>query len=294
MVNFYIPDFVNNAVAICLLADLMEGCPQWFYEDSRISAAYGSFGSCIWNGGRVFLARNDSRDMEKIIKSFNDRNIAVRYTFTNPLIEEKHLNDTFGNLCLELANNGMNEVIVNVPILEQYIRENYPNFRLISSTTKCINTLDGLKNELEKDYYLVVADSVWNNTDELFALENKEKIELIINHACRDNCPMRKVHYNDIGNSVLNFRSSSFVCPNKVYEATFNDLKAHKNFISIEDIHGRYKEAGFHHMKMDGRSFTPNTLVENLAYYLVKPEFQEKVKSILFKEVYNKLNLTSY
>ena len=61
MVNFYLPDFVNNAVAICLLSDLMEGCPQWFYEDAKISAAYGSFGSCIWSGGRTFLARNYSR-----------------------------------------------------------------------------------------------------------------------------------------------------------------------------------------------------------------------------------------
>lgn len=288
MVNFYLPDFVNNAPAYCLLSDLMAGCPDRFYEGAKISAAYGCFGSCIWAGGRSFLAKNDSKEMVKIIEALNSRGIAVRYTFTNPLLEEKHLNDTFANLCLELANNGKNEVLVNVPVLEQYIRENYPNFKVISSTTKCINTLEGLKAELEKDYYLVVADSMWNNTDELFSLEKKDKIELIVNHGCKDDCPLRKAHYIETGRSVLNFTDSEFVCPNLSYRFTLGDLMKHKNFITVEDVYGRYPQAGFHHMKLDGRHFSHENLLDNLVYYLVKPEFHEWVKNILNKEVFSK------
>lgn len=285
MVNFYLPNFVNNAPCICFLADLLEHCPSWFYEDAKISAAYGSFGSCIWNGGRTFLDRNDSREMAKIIKAFNDRNISVRYTFTNPLLEEKHLNDTFSNLCLELANNGMNEVIVNSPLLEQYIRENYPDFRLISSTTKCISTIEGLADELKKDYYLVVADSVWNNTEELFAMENKDRIEIIPDHTCEDNCPRRRAHYEDTGRCMLTFRDSEFKCPNITFN--FEDLKKHKNFITAEDVYGKYQQAGFHHMKLDGRSFTPANIVDSFVYYLVKPEFHDKLKAIIYKEIYH-------
>lgn len=286
MVNFYLPDFVNNAGGIIFLSDLMTHCPMWFYEDAKISAAYGSFGSCIWNGGRTFHARNDSRAMARLIEEYNKRGISVRYTFTNPLIEEKHLNDTFSNLCLELSNNGQNEVIVNSPVLEQYIRENYPNFRLISSTTKCIDTLDGLREELKKDYYLVVADSVWNNTDELFALENKEKIELIPDHTCQDNCPRRRAHYEDTGRCMLTFRDTEFQCYNIKFD--FPDLQKHHNFISADDVYGKYQRAGFQHMKLDGRSFTPKNTVESFVYYLVKPEYHEKLKAILYKEIYNK------
>lgn len=286
MVNFYLPNFVNNSACICYLSDLMEHCPALFYEDAKISAAYGSFGSCIWNGGRTFLDRNDSRAMARLIEQYNKRGISVRYTFTNPLIEEKHLNDTFSNLCLELANNGQNEVIVNSPILEQYIRENYPNFRLISSTTKCISTLEGLREEMNKDYYLVVADSVWNNTDELFAMDHKDRIELIPDHTCEDNCPRRRAHYEDTGRCMLTFRDSEFICPNIKFD--FVDLRKHKNFISAEDVYGKYQSAGFHHMKLDGRSFVPKNIVESFVYYLAKPEYHERLIATLFEQIYKK------
>ncbi|MCQ2520606.1 MAG: hypothetical protein MJ107_08765 [Lachnospiraceae bacterium] len=288
MLNYYFPDFVSNGVLICFLSDLMNYRPEWFYEDAKISAAYGSFGSCIWNGGRTFLARNDSREMRKLIEEYNKRGISVRYTFTNPLIEEKHLGDTFSNLCLEISNNGMNEAIVNTPVLEQYIREKYPNFRLISSTTKCISTIEGLKEELKKDYYLVVADSVWNNTDELFALEPDERsrVELIIDHTCEDNCPRRRAHYLDTGKCMLEFRNSEFVCMNINFK--FAELQKRKNFISADAIYTKYKDAGFKHFKMDGRCFSTENLVESVVYYLVKPEHQDRLRKIIYKDVYKK------
>ena len=264
----------------------MEHCPKWFDEDAKISAAYGCFGSCIWNGGRVFLDRNDSRQMTRLIEEYNSRGIAVRYTFTNPILEEKHLNDTFSNLCLEISNNGKNEIIVNSPILEQYIRENYPNFKLISSTTKCIDTLDGLREELKKDYYLVVADSVWNNTDELFAMEDKGRIELITDHTCQDNCPRRRAHYLDTGRCMLTFKASEFQCVNP--GLNFTDYMSHSNFITADSLYTRYKEAGFQHFKLDGRSFTVPNIVDSFVYYLVKPEYHDLLKGIIYKEIYNR------
>lgn len=287
MINFYMPDFVNNAGIICFLADMMKQAPQWFYEDAKISAAYGCFGSCIWNGGRSFLAKNDSREMAKLIEEYNKRGIAVRYTFTNPLIEEKHLNDTFSNLCLKLADNGMNEVIVNTKCLEDYIRAEYPNFKLISSTTKCISTIEGLNDELKNDYYLVVADSVWNNTDELFALEDKGRIELIADHTCEDNCPRRRQHYNYIGQAMLDFRDANdFKCAN--IKLNFEDLFNHSNFITVEDVFTRYKDAGFKHFKLDGRCFTVDNILKSFTYYLVKPEYRDKMIQFLDKELYHR------
>ena len=67
-----------------------------------------------------------------------------------------------------IAENGLNEIIVNVPVLEDYIRKNYPRYPLISSTVKQIEDRDALLAELEKDYKLVVLDYNWNNRfDEL-------------------------------------------------------------------------------------------------------------------------------
>lgn len=285
MINFYLPDFNYNSGIILLLADTMERNPEWFYDDIRIASAYGAFPSSIWNGGRNTYNRVTNEEMRRTIEEFNRRGIAIRYTFTNPLLEEKHVYDTFCNLCLELANNGMNEVIVNSPILEEYVRKNFPKYKLISSTTKCLSKEALIQDELNKDYYLVVLDSAMNNTDEIFALDHKEKVELIANHFCQDNCPNRKKHYEAVGRAQLTFSKCDFPpCKNLARE--FYQIMENRSFISNELIHGKYKEAGFRHFKLDGRGFPPHKAMDSFLYYLVKPEYKEIVRGILLKEIY--------
>ena len=98
MLNFYLPDFYNNANLICLMADLLKHYPDNFYDDIRIGAAYGSFPGAIWNGGRVIWGIEHREAMEKMIKEYNDRGIAVRYTFTNPFIEEQYFLDKISSV----------------------------------------------------------------------------------------------------------------------------------------------------------------------------------------------------
>ena len=86
-INFYVPDFYSNAPLYIMLADFMQTLPQWFYDDFKISAAYGSFPNCIWNGGRVGFDKITRPVMDVVIQELNKRGIAVRYTFTNPLLE---------------------------------------------------------------------------------------------------------------------------------------------------------------------------------------------------------------
>lgn len=98
-------------------------------ENIKIASVYGSFNNIIWNGGRVRTGKNVSiNEMNQMLRQLNDAGVAVRYTYTNSELEEKHLSDTLANLTMELANNGKNEVLVNSPILEKYLRKNYPNF----------------------------------------------------------------------------------------------------------------------------------------------------------------------
>lgn len=286
MINFYLPDFYGNCPLICFLSDLMKNIPNWFYEDAQISAAYGCFPNAIWNGGRVSYGRITKAEMEKVLSELNGRGIAARYTFTNHLIEEKHLNDTFCNLLLDVANNGKNDIIINSPILEKYIRENYPNYRLISSTTKCLDKDTLLNEELSKDYYLVVLDSALNNTEEMMSIKQKDKIEIIPAHACQDNCPNRRTHYTATAQAQLTFSENSFP-PCKHTARTFFQYMENRSFISVEKIYGEYKEAGFCHYKLDGRSWTKSKLLESLMYYLVKPEHKDMVRQIILKEIYH-------
>ncbi|MCR4600005.1 MAG: hypothetical protein K5678_13355 [Acetatifactor sp.] len=285
-INFYLPDFYTNMKLICFLADIQKATPECFYEGAKIASAYGCFPGMIWNGGRVVLGSCKKPDIQYVIESLNSRGIAVRFTLTNPLIEEKHLNDTFCNFCLELANNGMNEILVNSPIIEDYVRKNYPKYPLISSTTKCLDKLDDIKAEMEKDYSIVVIDSAMNNTPELFAMDHRDRMEVIVDHFCEDNCPRRRAHYVVQGKAQLEFHDPDWKpCMNIARE--FWQIKNNRSFISTDLLYGKYVDAGFRHFKLDGRSYPPRRLIDSFLYYLVKPEWHEKMIPIIWREVYN-------
>lgn len=276
-ITFYLPGFFNKFELNITICDWMKERPEFFYPNIKIGAVYGSFPNAIWNGGRVVLGGADREDIENVVQSFNDRGIAIRYTFTNPLIQPKHLNDTFCNICMEVGDNGMNEVIINSPLLEAYIRKNYPQYRLISSTTKCLNKMESIKEELDKDYALIVIDNSFNNTGELWKLTPKERCELLINSYCRDNCPNRAKHYEEIAKAQLEFRSSHFPECSYIKKPLKQQMKK-QSFITVEKLYGEYSKAGFTHFKIDGRTLEDEKLIESYLYYLVKPEYRKKVK----------------
>ena len=283
-IEFFLPDFYARFYMIILLYDFMDKSPGKFYENARISAAYGCFPGSIWNGGRVMLGSCTKQEMEFAIKELADRKIAMRYTFTNPLIGEKHLNDTFCNLCMELGDNGQNEVLVNSTVLEAYLRKTYPNYKVISSTTKCLRTREAVLQELEKDYYLVVLDSAFNNTDELFQMERKDKIELLVNHYCMDDCPNRTEHYDVVGRCQLEFSEIKFnKCTN--INRNFYQIMQNRSFITTDNLYGRYANAGFSHFKIDGRAFNKFKVLESYMYYLVRPEYRDEVRLAILKQV---------
>lgn len=284
--HFYVPGFYENYATYIILSDFMDHMPQWFYDDFKISAIYGCFPNCIWNGGRTTFGSINRPMMEKVVEEFNKRNIAIRYTFTNPLLEEKHMSDTFGNVLLEVADNGKNEVLVNTACIEEHVRKNYPSFKIISSTTKCIRTVEGAAEELKKDYYLVVLDSALNRDPKIFDLEERGRLEMLVDHGCRLNCPNREAHYRASGIAQLRYDNPKFmVCP-YVKQPHFSDLMTRENFISRDDITNVYVPGGFRHFKLDGRSFPPEKFVDSLLYYMVLPEYRDQIKAILKKEVY--------
>jgi hypothetical protein len=180
---------------------------------------------------------------------------------------------------MRLADNGKNEVLVNSDLLEDFIRVNYPNYKIISSTTKCLYDLELIEKELEKDYHLVVLDSAMNNSERLFTLDHKEKIELIVNHYCADNCPRRKEHYKLVGEAQLEYASVYFPCSN--IQRSFDEIQENRSFISPSMIYDTYLKAGFHNFKLDGRGFKKDTVLASFAYYLAKPEYRTMVQEKL-------------
>ena len=227
--------------------NLMKDYPDCFREGYCIGSVYGTFPGAIWNGGRAVFGITGKDDIAAILKVYNSRGIPVRFTWTNSLLEEKHVYDTYCNLIMKLADNGMNQVLVNQPVLEDYIRRNYPDFKLISSTTKRITDVKGLREELDKDYFLVVLDYDLNHNEEvLSAIQDKaDRIEILVNEVCYPGCPKRSEHYRQQSRMQLEYDiNTSFPCPNKTRERKFAECKDRPAFISNEQIQ-QYADQGF-------------------------------------------------
>lgn len=295
-IYFHIPGFFHHYGFNLLFVEYFKNNREKFYDNIEIGSIFDSFPGCIWDGGRIFGKELDNNlilhplKIQQIINDFNKYGIPCRFTFSNSLIEEKHLSDPLGNMILQLAYNGNNQVIVNSPIFEKYIRNNYPKFPLISSTTKVIRNILDLQKELEKDYFLTVVDISFNNEPELFKINHKEKCEILLNDSCDPCCKCREEHYRI--HSKINLREnldtiSPFRCIHpEIKEKSFYELlKTNPSHITVEDLYAKYVPAGFRHFKTIGRTDDDIAIAEYYLYYMVKPEYKAEVLSQLIRFV---------
>ena len=275
-VNFYINQIIIN---------LMQEHPDKFRDGYKVGSVYGTFPGAIWNGGRHVHGISDKNNIEQIISTYNRFKVPVRFTWTNSLLEEKHVYDTYCNQIMDMANNGMNQVLVNAKPLEDYLKANYPNFEYISSTTKRITTLERMQKELENGYFMVVLDYDLNhNEDVLKALEPEaSRVEILVDEICYPGCPKRTEHYKDESLRQLTFdRSTPFKCPNRNTAPCFEEATKRPAFISNEEI-GSYIDRGYVNFKLVGRGLPQELLMDSYMYYLVKDEHREFIRNKIEK-----------
>lgn len=301
-VRFHLPDFAKQFKLNIVFAEMLKNCPQYFREGVEIASVYGVFPPSIWNGGRTQGGTCERTFVRSVIKAFNDRGIPVRFTFTNPAIEKKHLNDDFCNMVMNIANNGLNEAIVVSPILEDYIRKNYPKYKLTSSTCKRLDSLEALSEELERDYHIVVVDYDLNNKfDILEKVPHKDKCELLVNACCEPNCKRRSAHYRSIGeqqiaycNHIKKYPTVPFdpqkYDPERYRDCPFSkrgifEIRELSTHISPDDIWEKYVPMGFSQFKIEGRTASTLNVLETYMYYMAKPECRDEARFRLLQSL---------
>ena len=213
------------------------------------------------------------------------------------LLNEQDLEDPYCNFCMQVADNGMNEVMIFSPILERYIREKYPSFKINSSTCKEIRDIDLVNEELGKPYYLVVLDYNFNNQyDELEKIRDKGRCELLINPVCTPNCPRRGEHYENVAkNQRIMLKNRNLPADKQIplehWHCEYGEyncihtIKSYSTYISPEDIWEKYVPMGFHHFKIEGRTGNLFSLVETYCHYMIKPEKQGETRILLLNNL---------
>jgi hypothetical protein len=286
---------------------------EFFFDWCEIGSVYGAPADCLWGGGRVGFGDADPADVAALMREYG---ISARLTFSNSLLEEKHLNDKKCNKLCELfqynagnpdgAHNAVcdsgvridcdtdnsehvrNGIVIYSDLLMAHIRRNYPGFYFISSTTKVLTDFENFRKELDREEFeYVVPDFRLNKEfDKLNGLSEvqKNKVEFLCNECCDFNCHDRKNCYENVSRKSLGEECEDHICvsPNASRGYRFSEAMNNPGYIGPSDICDIYMPMGFSNFKLEGRSLGSAVVFEFLLHYMTKPEYRLKVR----EEVY--------
>ncbi len=261
---------------------------HYFYDWCDIGSIYGAPADCIWGGGRVGFGDEDPEEVAALMAEYG---ISSRLCFSNSMLHRKHLSDRECNrLCRLFEKNGSvtNGVIIYSDLLLDYIKDNYPAFYFVSSTTKVLRDPALFKKELErKEFSYVVPDFRLNKDFPMLnALKNeeKQKVEFLCNECCYFGCTERRLCYENVSRKSLGEDCEDHICTSPTAQKGYRFSDAMKNpaFISLEDIRTLYAPQGFSHFKIEGRSLGSALILEFLLYYMTKAEYQLNVREEIY------------
>ena len=284
---YHLPGLFEFYELYCVFLPLFRKHRDWFYEESEIGSIYGAPSDCLWGGGRVEDGECNPREVLALLEEYG---ISARLTFSNSLLEEKHLADARCNaLCTLFEKSGVpNGVIVHSELLTSYLRKNYPGLYLVSSTTKVLTDFERLRAETARaEFRYVVPDFRLNKA---FAQLNtltdaqKDKTEFLCNECCWFGCEDRKKCYEAVSRKNLGLDGMEHHCtaPGAQNGYRFSEAMKNPGFIRTEEIRSTYLPMGFTNFKIEGRGLGSALILEFLLYYLTKPDFQINVREEIY------------
>ncbi|MBO4389310.1 MAG: hypothetical protein J5825_00460, partial [Lachnospiraceae bacterium] len=189
---------------------------EYFYDWCEIGSIYGAPMDCLWGGGRVGFGDAEPSEVAALIREYL---ISSRLTFSNSLLRPEHLSDKKCNaLCRMFEKNGSaeNGVILSSDLLLEYLREHFPGFYYVSSTTKVLRKFDEFRAELDReDFRFVVPDFRLNHEWaglSLLTEQQKQKVEFLCNECCAFDCYDRKNCYENVSRKSLGEDCEDHVC----------------------------------------------------------------------------------
>ena len=289
--HFHLPGLFEFYDLYCAFLPLFRDHREYFHDWCDIGSIYGAPGDCLWGGGRVGFGDAQAKDVVELMEAYA---ISPRLTFSNSLLREEHLSDRKCNaLCELFAKQTDCGIVIHSDLLLNYLKERYPELYFVSSTTKVLTNFADFEAELNRpEFRFVVPDFRLNGAyAELNALtiDQKAKVEFLCNECCFVGCNDRKACYENVSRKSLGEECEDHVCvaPNARRGYRFSDAMKNPGFIGVKEIRDKLMPAGFSNFKIEGRSLGSAVVLEMLLYYMVKPEYQLKVR----EEIYLDSNL---
>lgn len=275
-------------------------CPWILKENVVIDSVFGS-PTCIWNGGRTLAnVYYNKQQLEIIHDIYTELGVKVRFIFTNSLLNEHDLYDRYCNLLMDIFQDISPEVVVYSPLLEDYLRKNYPTVSFISSTTKRLRFTEAQLKEFTRDYKYICLDYDYNyDFAFLDGIEDKDRnrVEILVNSTCPKGCNVRVLHQEFSAKRQLEYNNDDECDDSEPFFIGCPLMKRSKdiplsqhgytkeyldgtNYIFPQDL-DKYLDKGFNHFKIQGRELTRSQMFGEFCPYLIRPEFYPMAISII-------------
>lgn len=286
--HFHLPGLFEFFDLYRLFLPLFFEHREFFYDWCDIGSVYGAPGESLWGGGRVGFGENESAEVLALMREYG---ISSRLTFSNSLLRKEHLSDKKCNeLCALFTNDGRTEngIIIYSDLLLEYIREHYPWFYFVSSTTKVITDWVQFSAELRREEFRYAVPDFRLNREfkqwKTLPDPEKAKVEFLCNECCWFGCNDRKACYENVSRKVLGEDCPDHRClsPDADNGYVFSKAMRNPGFIGIKDIQNVYLPMGFSNYKIEGRSLGSALVLEFLLYYMTKPECQLQVREKIY------------
>ena len=285
---YHLPGLFEFMELYRVFLPLFRSHPEYFYDWCEIGSVYGAPADCLWGGGRVGFGDAQPAEAAAMMREYG---IPACLTFSNSLLREEHLADRKCNaLCALFERNGTagNGVILCSDLLLSYLRQRYPGFFFVSSTTKVLTEFSLFERELNRpEFRRVVPDIRLNKSyGRLKALPEvlKQKVEFLCNECCRPDCPERRACYENVSRKSLGEDCPDHVCasPDAARGYRFSEAMKSPAFIGLRELRDFYLPNGFTHFKIEGRSLGSAVVLEFLLYYMTRPEYHLKVREEIY------------
>ena len=160
----------------------------------ELASVFGFLFESPLNGGRNREASIPITPEE--IEALNKRSVGYSFTLTSTAAAPEHLRDRWTNEMLRRFENPLNSVVVSMPMVENYVREKYPAYKLRASCIYNLKTPDEINAACERFDMVTPWPDINDHDDQLLALTSKDKILLFGTQICLKNCGDHRLrHY---------------------------------------------------------------------------------------------------
>lgn len=279
--RFSLPDFADSFALNLAFAQVVSRNPVLLQEGVALDAVYGCFPSCLLNGGRAFVREPYSHDeIEATFAAFAELGVRLKLTLTNMLATEEHLGDPYLADILETGSRYGAEAIVYADFVGDYVRQRY-GMGCTLSTTREIRSAEEF-NRAARRYDCVVLNFNFGK-DRAFidAIEDKSKVEVMVNEYCALGCPQRQRHYLHNSEDQMRDELTPYDCRADKIKVFLRHEPGDPVFFTDVEAAQLHRETGIERFKVVGRGIPLDVVLESYVYYLVKPEYRLDVKRVV-------------